>query len=508
MMTRRLNLFAITLCALSASSYYAVAQDASDALRYSHLATQGTARSIGFGGALGSIGGDFSSLSVNPAGIGIYRGSEFTFTPAIRFNSIDGKYTGAEESDNNSRFTVGNLGLVFTAAESGRRYKKAKWKSVSFGIGLNRVADFNKNYIYSGYNNTSSASEIFAISAQNDYNAAKDANSASLGRVGYLSYLLDEDSAGFFSIVPFKTGLNQRKSVRERGSMSEVVISLGGNYQDQLMLGATIGIPTINYKREMTLEESDATNDATNFFSNFMYNEVLTTKGSGLNLKLGAIYKPSDQFRLGLAIHTPTYFGLTDEVTQSIVSNTENFKTALNDPDKNPQTVVQASDLPVNVFEYNLITPMRTVLSASTLLGKVGFITADYEYTDYATTRFRYNATYRAEENYINNIIRKTYKGSHAVRIGGEARFDIAMARLGFGYYTSPYQSASGGDRIDISAGAGLRFDNWFLDLGFVNTRYERTEQPYNLDAIKIIVPTATLKQSLNTVAITVGFKF
>ena len=59
------------------------AQNEVDALRFSQHYPVGTARSVGLGGAVGALGGDFTSLSVNPAGIGLYRQSEinlFTLT--------------------------------------------------------------------------------------------------------------------------------------------------------------------------------------------------------------------------------------------------------------------------------------------------------------------------------------------------------------------------------------------------------------------------------------------
>ncbi len=71
----------VLLPALLIGSLGASAQDITEAYNLSNLTVQGTARSMGFGNALGSVGGDFSSLSVNPAGLGVYRSSEFTLTP-------------------------------------------------------------------------------------------------------------------------------------------------------------------------------------------------------------------------------------------------------------------------------------------------------------------------------------------------------------------------------------------------------------------------------------------
>ena len=124
----------ILLSAFVLGSFASRAQDMGEAYNLSNLEVQGTARSMGFGNALGSIGGDFSSLSVNPAGIGIYRSSELTVTPTLRFNNASSDYISNTTSDNNTRFNFNNFGLVLTSAPKGKRYERHAWKAVSFGI--------------------------------------------------------------------------------------------------------------------------------------------------------------------------------------------------------------------------------------------------------------------------------------------------------------------------------------------------------------------------------------
>lgn len=504
---------ALSACVLSAP-FTTMAQDQHDAFRYSDLSTQGTARSIGFGGALGSIGGDFSSLSVNPAGIGVYRNSEFMFTPAIRINNASGSLNGNTTSDNNTRFTVPNIGIVFTSAQRGRRYERSKWKSASFGFGINRIADFNSNSVYSGtINSSGSFTQLMALDA-NTYAFPGDVDDMNtLGGKGYEAFLLDTLNNRYVSVLdgPSYNGttrnVKQQRVVRERGSMSDIVISFGGNYMEKLLIGATIGIPTVSYRRDMTMEESDLTADRTDFFDNFSYRESLKTTGTGINLKLGAIYKPDDHFRFGLAFHTPTYFNLKDESSWSILSNTDDFKNDLGRTD-GPNTERYSTDyFDLITYEYNLITPWRTNLSASAIIGKLGFLTVDYEYVDYSSARFRYEINRSNSETYANDLIRSTYKGGHIFRLGGEARLDLLMLRAGVGYQTSPFK-AGGGERLNLSAGAGLRFDNWFLDLGVAHSRLESSVQPYDLSAISIVAPTAKMDYAFNNIAMTIGFKF
>ncbi len=477
----------------------ALAQDENDALRYSYLAPQGTARSMGIGNAGGSVGGDFSSLSINPAGIGVYRNGEMMFTPSIRINSVTGTYLGNTMSDDKTRFTVNNAGIVFTRAAKGRRYEQSKWKASSFAFGFNRQADFNRNYIYSGKNGGptgSSGSEVFVVDANNSNSGINDYNSPA--NLGYQSYLINFDSNNttFRSVVPWddSNGLNQRRRMHESGSMNEALFSVGGNYMEKLMLGFTVGIPFIRYDR--TSDYSEALEVPVPLFSDYTYTEKLTTKGTGVNLKLGFIYKVNDNFRFGAALHTPTYFSMNDQYISSISANAQggihNFST---DP---------------GTFDYNITTPWRGVVSATGFFGKYGFITADYEFVNYHSIRYNFNDDFIDYETSVNQLIKSTYKAASNFRLGVEGRpVDFMMVRLGFGYYGTPYKnSPSNASHMDFSAGIGFRFNHWFTDLGFVHTMYNGQEQPYVLPYPTVVVPSATLKNSLNTAALTIGFKF
>src|SRR5690606_18843465 len=196
-------------------------------------------------------------------------------------------------------------------------------------------------------------------------------NLATFVGMGWGAYLLGyDDTIGYYKLPNFETGLNQMRSVEQRGGITDVSISFGGNYMEKLMLGATIGIPSIRYIRDVTLREEDASGDPDNDFSYFEYTESLKTTGTGINLKIGAIYNITNNFRLGAAFHTPTLYGMNDVQNRSIISHTEGFKDYLGD-DPNPVTHV---DAPANEYQYSMITPWRAVLSAAGIIGKHGFI--------------------------------------------------------------------------------------------------------------------------------------
>ena len=473
------------------------AQDETDAIRYSFLKPQGTARAMGFGSALGSVGGDFSSLSVNPAGIGIYRRSEFMFTPTLRFGSTEGRYLNGIMDDSRTAFNFSNVGIVFTRAERGRRYDKSNWKAISFGVGLNRMADFNRNYSYGGDMNTAggpnnSFSEIFVNDATN-YPGDVNTN-GTLAYLGYQSYLVNQDSLGFYSLASSDIGLKQLRSVNEKGGISEIVFTLGGNYQEKLMIGATLGLPSVRYTRSSFFEETDAGGNNNDDFGSFRYSETLKTTGLGVNLKLGMIFKPSDLFRLGVAVHTPTWFSLNEESNESLTANTEGY-----------QGVVSVSSDP-RLFEYNLTTPWRAIVSATAMMGQFGFITADYEFVDYNSMRFRFSNEFREYQTVRNTALKQTFKAASNFRVGIEGRMDQFFARGGFGYYGSPYEnSTSNSNRMDFSLGLGLRGDRFFADLAFVHSQFEELEVPYTVPYVT--APVAELDNRMNTIALTIGWK-
>ncbi|MFI5195913.1 MAG: OmpP1/FadL family transporter [Chitinophagales bacterium] len=517
------NLRSVLLPALLISSLATSAQDIKEAYNLSNLTIQGSARSMGFGNTLGSVGGDFSSISVNPAGLGVYRSSEFTITPSLRLNGTSSQYMGTTTGDNNTHFNINNFGLVFTSAPKGKRYEQRSWKAVSFAFGMNRSADFNYSYTYSGKNTTSSGSQVFESDA-NQYpgDASAAGPSSALGYIGYQSYLLNQNAAGqYASIVPFSGGVNQLKSAQVSGGINEYLFALGGNYKEKLMLGITIGIPTVNYHSTSYYQETlSADNTASNpyGFNSFNYNQTLDISGTGFNAKIGAIYKINDNFRLGAAFHSPTYYSISDVYTPGITTTHNDSLIILS---------VDNGALAQNQFNYSFTTPWKGVLSATYIFNKLGFITADYEYVNYSTMRYRYPAdqfgnSYQSEQDAMNQDIRNTYKAASDFRLGAEGRLGkYFMLRLGFGYYGNPYKTTDyNAQRIDVSGGVGFHFRHFFTDLAIVHSIYQVEEQPYSVDysvynGIPSVIsggaatiPTATTNFSINNLAMTVGVKF
>jgi hypothetical protein len=464
-----------------------VAQNEIDALRYSQLYYGGTARSTAIGGAFGALGADFSSLSLNPAGIGLYKISEFTFTPSFYIGRTSSKILDApQREDYKYNFNMGNIGFVYTFFKRGNYATGNGWKAAQFGFGINRLNNFNNRMIMEGYNTTSSLMNQFV----NNANGTKPSNLNDFeSRLAYDAYLINPigDSSSYTSIV--NGDVTQRKTVSSNGSINEVVMSLGGNYSDKLYIGATLGFPFIRYFETSTYKEIDRDNKITNFNSFTLYDD-LTTTGAGINFKFGMIYRPVDLIRLGIAFHTPTYYySMQDEYSRRIESDLG----VLGKP--------KASS-PQGLYDYELTTPMRVIGSMAFVIGEFGLVSADYEFLDFAEARLRSdNYDFYSE----NNNIQGKYTSASNIRLGTEWRLDPLTFRAGYGMYGSPFTSGvNDGERRVISFGMGFRDKQFFMDMAYSYSK--QTEDYYFYDPT-LVKPVKNEMKGHN-IMMTIGFKY
>ena len=78
----------------------AYAQGEMDAYKMSQTDLNGTARYLGMSGAFGALGGDISSMSTNPAGLGIYRSSEVVTTVSLSSIKASTDWNGSKVDKN------------------------------------------------------------------------------------------------------------------------------------------------------------------------------------------------------------------------------------------------------------------------------------------------------------------------------------------------------------------------------------------------------------------------
>lgn len=443
------------------------AQTVQDALRLSRLESGGTARSVSSGGALSAFGGDFGTLSVNPAGIATYRKSTLVITPSLNIASANSTFNETDFTNSTVNLKLENLGLVFSKTDN-----NSDWKSVNFGIGINKLTNFNQEFFYSGTTEGTIAQRWLNFAngtLPDDLYAFEEGIAYDAGII----FPTTDPANGEYAIDPDGTeDLYKEQIVTEKGSITDLNLTLGGNYQHKLYVGVTLGMPIVNFESDKSYTEIDELGISQEF-NDMTFNESLSTTGIGFNAKLGIIYRVSQSLRVGAAIHTPTFFALTDQYETDIISSltlggfTEEFE-ALS---------------PVSTFSYNYISPFRAVGSVGFLLGKIGFVSGDIEYVNYATGQFDYDEDPEGER-LVNDDILATLGSAINLRVGGEVRQGIFALRAGAGYSISPYQDTfEGADegRLNLSAGVGLREKSLFIDFGIANTTYSSSYSPYTI---------------------------
>jgi hypothetical protein len=519
--------FGLGLALLANFGQVAFAQNELDAFRYMSPSTVGTARGMGMAGAVSAVGADFSSAYLNPAGLGLYRKSEIMASASLRIIQNDLTYLDQSSPNGYNRFGISNFAYVYAD-------KVAKWNretrmreeaktgllSYTLSLGFNQLGQFGRNTNISAYNTKSSITEYFASLANGQSVSEIEQDNGYPGQAWW-AYMIDTSSTDGNYIGAANGGnVQQQVQMSEVGRLNEWTIGAAGNISDKLFVGATIGIQDLKYNQNMEISESDPHNVHASWandsipFSSLTFTNGFQTKGTGFNLRIGVIGKPTDFLRIGASVSTPTVLSLTDAYYSQIEGYLDN------DP------AAKSKDVPDGAFNYSLTTPFKATVGGMVLFGKRGFLSGDFDYLDYSTGKFKsdgkpgtsYYYSFRDENLAIQNL----FSGAYNFRVGGELRFGPGRARAGFGnfssilkkqylsYYSYPnneVRNLKGGKQV-FSLGLGLKQKSFYLDLAFVHEVSSNRRLLYTLADPTAYSPELISKISTNNFCMTIGFTF
>ena len=468
------------------------AQNESDALRYGRYYYTGTARYAGMGGAFGALGADMSNMANNPAGIGLFRKHQITLTPGVSVNTSKSVFQGETQKDTRSAFNLANLGFVYSAkVGKGRNSPYSGWQFVNVGLGYTKTSDFNKQVLIRGVNSQNSWLDIFESNANQGY---LDPYYESLAINSQL-LVVDSSTGKYYSFLPPwpDAGKLQRKSIEGKGSMGDMSFALSGNYANRLYIGASFNISVLAYQQTSFYTESDA-GDSVPDFKDYTIKEYFRTRGSGISGKFGIIYRPADFIRIGLSVHTPTLYSLTDNYTTDFNANFDGGGST------------QALS-PLGVYKYRFTNPFRVQLSTGFVLGKFALIGLEYEYVGYNSARYRNTSGSTDEFASTNDRIKGSFRGGHIVKAGGELRLEPVSIRAGLNYATSPYQpGVNNSSDWGVSCGLGYRNSpsGFFMDAAY--TLFSNRETYWMYDAS--LAPPVDMRLMKHNILLTFGFNF
>ena len=468
----------------------------------------GTARTMGMGNAFTALGADMTSATLNPAGIGMYVGSDFSFSPALLFSKTktansDQFYNGVpkrqqEFKDHSSNFGMSSIGGVFSVYRG-----MGALTNLNLGIVYNRIADFNRNSMSASIANHAEESMANVLCTLSNIDGLKTNNDGTMefgndpyywgATLAYKNGLTNKDDQGWFidRIAPYAE-IDQYAVTEERGSLGEYDFTLGMNFADIIYVGASLGVQSLNYSREVFYGENYIyPNGAYPSGEEMPYqleymNYVQRTRlsGTGVNFKLGVTARPVDWLRIGVAYHTPTLMNTSLRyeadmwsATYSAANNPDNYKLDNGYAYFNYSSPEWAD---VGNYSWNYTSPSRLLLGAAVTIGDRVILSADYERSWYQSMRLKSAPIWGLD---YTDITKEVFKGGNTLRLGAEA-YVLPFMALRAGYIWSGNTLREGYESIVathtmptrqsfITAGLGLKFSEAvYLDLAY---QYGRT---------------------------------
>ncbi len=506
------------------------AQSEIDALRFSREDLHGTARAMSMGGAFGALGGDMTGVSVNPAGIAVYRSSEVTGTMNLM---KEGSVVGDQKA-NRTDFNIDNIGFVGYFP-----LRNDVMPLINFGFSYNKLKSFDKrisamgdsrgtllDYIYNDYQGKLNDG---IIGSPDDLEWIEDEYDPFLSQpwlpvLGRNAFLLHPDQSGR-NLIPLDTrgeiafaGID----TRERGYIDNYDFTVGTTINNVLNLGVSLSIKDIFYSLDSRFDEDF--NDG-----GYTLNNWMTVKGAGVGAKLGAIYRPVNSLRFGLAWHTPTWYALSETYQAEMLENIESYLPSYD-------VGYEEGGIHSAKFynDYDLKTPGKIVASVATVLGNNFIASLDYELVDYSKMKLRLPSNSSDDPAWYdgdNEIISQDHKLTSTVKAGMEYRITPQFSgRLGYAWMQNPYDAdlvefgnaviavsntihRIEGDTHYFTGGLGYRFNrNFYLDMAIVYKTQKDDLYPfpnyYINDALEVDAAPFSLKNNSIRGLLTLGYRF
>jgi len=501
---------------------YTQAQSIDDAVTFSKDDNPASARIKGMGNVQTSLGGDITAINGNPAGLGFFSRSDISITFDYLQNSNTTDFLGTNSKSNKGNFGIAQAGIVFNFPNRNQIAGYSGWQNFNMGISYNKKQNFNNSLVYNGINNETSFVNNLTDLMDRDNGFRDDF---------YNSYLVEvfaNSAQGYFPLAVEFDDKDQVNDVLTKGSHNNTAIAFGGNYNNKFYIGGTLGLSFFKYEKSKIFEENGWTkqhqevaedNPNSDFadpthpdyikFGDKSYQLIddysQINEGSGIDFKLGMIYKPTTDWNIGLTITTPTWL---------TISETTNAFTDVNffpDLNSNSSFHTYESDLYSSDLDYNITTPWKFALGATKFFDR-GLISAEMEYLTYNTIRYSNPSKFNSYQG-INSDIKEELQGAVNVRIGGEYLINnILSGRAGFNYFGNPYKYAEE-TNVNGSLGLGVKLSSsLYMDFALVHQVNSYSVAPYVLSDFwhdnGSFEPIADLKHQRTNAVFTIGAKF
>lgn len=528
------------------------AQGAINAYQVSQNELRGTARFMSMGGAFGALGGDLSTMRQNPAGIGVYRRSEVGLTLDIDIQGSKFMSMGQSANSSQTKVACDNFGYVGAVRLDNDLMPYFQW-----GVSYGRAMSFDRVYqgsipslstSLSNYvANFSGDYSMGALIGNDTYDPFFDSNVSWMSALAANTYMINPvgvnpgNQARYEGLFGAGSSGDATVNVRERGYVDEYTINFGGNFANTVYWGLGFGITDLSFTQDSYYDEqidnARIVNQEGNGISSvpgsayFGLDNYQSVSGTGFNVKFGLIFKPVNEFRLGFAVHSPTWYSLTYNTNAWVDYVYDGYDPAnsqdyfyTNMPSESPDYY----DNPYatsgqGYFDANIRTPWRIMVSAAGVVGGRAILSADYEYEAYNNMTVG-DATGTFDD--VTGDIKTYYQATNTLRLGAEFRVTPQLSlRAGYSYKSSPVKQAAYDNQeyvyttgtnpmytFDnsiqyVTCGIGYRFGGFYVDAAYVHKHRESRWSAFTrFDGND--VPSAKITDNNNHIVMSVGYKF
>ena len=443
-----------------------------------------------------------------------------------------------------SRSSFINFGFSYTKSKNFAQILSATDKlngasqnKLSAMKNLNGIYKFDgSNGLNANYATYSQVDHLYSNVLFNHYNAdnASDPNNAVLNN-GVIVKESSPTTPVYFNATDYQFGR------ATSGYIGEYNFNISGNSNDRFYWGLTFGLYDVHYNGSSDYAENLV--DGSNPIGNILMSDDRKITGTGFDIKGGIIFRPVEEspFRVGLYVHTPTWYDLTTKnYTTLDISNLNQGYGSIN------------KDKSYESYDFKFYTPWRFGVSLGHTVGNYLAIGATYEYADYSTCDIRINDGgtvdewgYYYDESHSDGVmkqsIKNSLKGVHTLKLGVEFKPEKNFAvRLGYNYlsamyskdgykdgsldsygtyYSSTTDYTNWKDTHRITAGFGYAFKNWNFDIAY---QYSQTngdfypfmsyvDQPTNAERVPAfdnVCNSTKVSNKRNQVLMTIGYKF
>ena len=442
-----LRIAALALICLGSGAMQA--QNYEDVLRYSRIDPLGSGRSIGMGGAMTGLGADLGCLWSNPAGLGMYRQSDFSLS--LGLSGSGASTTSADLSEVNARagVIVPQFGLALTYPLTSLDFQQA-----TIAVGYTKIANLQRYGQWDGGESSGSMTQEFAAAAQGTgWESLYDMDPFYVEPAWntYLIDLVDADVDGqYMSAYEAGGPVNHELTLDQRGQIGETTIAVGSTYRERLQLGLSIGFTSIDMTREELYKESGF--GPASDLEDWSIKDELEVTGNGTHWGAGLIYSLGT-LRIGASYRSGERLKIDDVYEVTVHSMFTSVPSRY------------SAKSPVSSIRYVVRTPRRYRLGLAWTLGKSAVLTADFEEVNYASARFSTSDFSASDVDQINAEVSSILQAATILRTGLEIRANEEWrVRAGAGYESAPSLGPlDEGHRIWGALGLGYRKDNYYL---------------------------------------------